>query len=81
MEENIFFNERGVAVTDARFINAPETFAMSNVSSVAVYEEHPKLFGPIATIIIGVLLCYFGRESLQAIAVVRFGTSQVGSEI
>lgn len=49
MEERIFFEYGDVMVTNARFINGAQIYAMSNVTSVKPYEKKPnRLVGVIA---------------------------------
>jgi ABC-type uncharacterized transport system permease subunit len=55
-EEQIFLNEGGVTVTNARFVVPSQTYAMSGITSVKSYEKKPLRRGPILLIIIGVLM-------------------------
>jgi hypothetical protein len=48
MEERVFFEYGDVKVTNARFINGGQTYAMNNVTSVKPYEKKPsRLIGLI----------------------------------
>jgi len=40
MEERTFFEYEDVKVTNSRFINGGQTFAMNNVTSVKPYEKN-----------------------------------------
>lgn len=65
--ENTFLNEKGIIVTNARFILPKHTFAMSGITSVQNHEVKPSRVGPIAVLIIGVLFLA-GGESMIPIA-------------
>jgi uncharacterized protein DUF6232 len=40
-QERIYFNERGVKVTNTRFIVPNQTYAINGINSVAFFEQHP----------------------------------------
>jgi hypothetical protein len=46
MQEQIFFNAEGVAVTNTRFVVPGETYALSGISSVRLEREEPFGCGP-----------------------------------
>ena len=54
VEEQIFFNENGVLVTNTRFQMQGQMFAMAGVTSVGVTYEEPSKNGPIAMGLLGV---------------------------
>jgi hypothetical protein len=54
MEERIFFEYGDVKVTNARFINGGQTYAMNNVTSVKPYEKKPSRIGGIVVLLIGI---------------------------
>jgi hypothetical protein len=54
MEEQIFFEYGDVKVTNARFINGGQTYAMNNVTSVKPYEKKPSRIGGIVVLLIGI---------------------------
>lgn len=56
MEERTFFEHDGVKVTNARFINGGQTFAMNNVTSVKPYEKKPSRIGGILILGIGLII-------------------------
>lgn len=56
MEEHIFFEYGDVKVTNARFINGGQTYAMNNVTSVKPYEKKPSRIGGILVLLIGVII-------------------------
>lgn len=53
MEEQIFFDEGGVKVTNARFVTFGKTQALSGITSVSTLVRKPSRFGPVLLIIIG----------------------------
>jgi hypothetical protein len=56
MQEHTFFEHDGVKVTNARFINGGQTFAMNNVTSVKPYEEKPSRLGGIFVLCVGLII-------------------------
>jgi hypothetical protein len=56
MEERIFFDYGDVKVTNARFINGGQTYAMNNVTSVKPYEKKPNRIGGIIVLLIGIII-------------------------
>lgn len=56
MEESVFFEYEDVKVTNARFINGGQTFAMNNVTSVKPYEKKPSRLGGIVILGIGLII-------------------------
>ena len=61
--ETKFFDQGDVLVTNSRFVNGGQTFAMSGVTSVMAFEEIPSKKGPIIIIVIGVLILLGGMSS------------------
>lgn len=53
MEEKVFFEYEDVKVTNARFINGHETYAMGNVTSVKAFEQKPNRIPGIIGVLIG----------------------------
>lgn len=75
MEENSFFDEGGVTVTNARFIVSAQTYAMSGITSVKSIKESPSIKGPIILCILGLFLFKevpIGAIILVAIAIAWF---------
>lgn len=58
MEEKVFFEHGSVKVTNARFVVDAQTFAMSNVTSVAPVTQTPKRFWLIFMLIVGLLIAF-----------------------
>ncbi len=56
MGEKTFFEYEDVKVTNARFINGGQTYAMSNVTSVKAFEQKPRRLGGIFILVIGLAL-------------------------
>ena len=56
MDEQIFFEERDVKVTNARFIVAAQTYAMNGVTSVKCSITPPNRSGAFIAIVIGLLV-------------------------
>ena len=42
MSERQFFHYEDVKITNTRFVNGAQTYAMSNVTSVKSFEQKPK---------------------------------------
>lgn len=55
-EERIFFEYDDVKVTNARFINGGQTYAMNNVTSVKPYEKKPDRVWAIIVLIVGIAI-------------------------
>ena len=56
MEEKVFFDHADVKVTSARFVNAGQTSAMSNVTSVKAFEEKANRLGGIVLLVVGFVM-------------------------
>lgn len=56
MEEKVFLDEKGVKVTNARFVTFGRTQALSGITSVSTLEKKPSRLFPIILIIVGALL-------------------------
>lgn len=78
-EISFYTDQNGVRVTDKRVILANTTYSLANITSVATSVEKPKLFGPIATISVGVLLVLSGAASKSAaVAIIGFCIAAFG---
>ena len=62
-EEKVFFKEGSVMVTNARFIVSKHIFAMSGITSIKISKEKLSRKGPFLTILLGVILLYWGGRS------------------
>ncbi len=58
--EKEFYRDSGVLVTNARFVVGPHTFTMAGVTSVTSFTEPPSHKGPVALIVLGLLLSLGG---------------------
>jgi len=69
MEEQVFFDNGDVTVTNARFISSGQTYVMSNITSVKSLVEDPSKTGPVVFIVIGgiMALAGLGNASFGAI--------------
>lgn len=56
MDEKTFFQQGSVKVTNARFINSGQTYAMSNVTSVKAFTEKPSRTGGYVIALIALLM-------------------------
>lgn len=56
MDERTFFEYEDVKVTNARFVNGGQTFAMNNVTSVKPFEKKPSRVGGIVVLGIGLIV-------------------------
>jgi hypothetical protein len=68
MEERIFFEYEDVKVTNTRFINGGQTYAMNNVTSVKPYEKKPSRVGGIIMLAIG-LAIMFGASFMMGLLI------------
>ncbi|PTU70755.1 DUF6232 family protein [Chromobacterium haemolyticum] len=60
MDEQVFFNESGVSVSNSRFIVNGQTYAMNSVTSVKQGETKPESGPEYFIILISVLVVVFG---------------------
>lgn len=56
MEEKQFFSYDDVKVTNARFVNGNQTYAMSNVTSVKSFVQKPSRLGGVIVLLIGLAI-------------------------
>ncbi|QJD91778.1 hypothetical protein HH213_17800 [Duganella dendranthematis] len=56
MDERIFFEYGDVKVTNSRFINGGQTYAMNNVTSVKPYEKKPSRTAGVIVLLIGIII-------------------------
>lgn len=75
MDEHVFFEQGPVRVTSARFIVENRTFAMNGVTSVQSSVKPPDRGGPLAVIIVGVILLFVSSmgTKLVGLAFVALG--------
>jgi len=74
MEEQVFFNEGGVSVSNARFIVNGQTYAMNAVTSVKQGANHPSHIGPIIFGLLGFLVFAIGFQAKDgAVGAIVFG--------
>lgn len=59
MEEQTFFSKGAVTVTNARFINGGQTYAMRNVTSVKSEKTRPSIWGGLLVIFVGLIAVGF----------------------
>lgn len=58
MEEHVFLQEKGVTVTNTRFITYGKTQVLSGITSVDCLVRTPNRFWPIILIILGLVLIF-----------------------
>lgn len=73
MEEQVFFQYEDVKVTNARFINGSQTFAMNNVTSVKPYVKKPSRTGGVLALLFGLFLMF--QASLMAGLLISLGAA------
>jgi hypothetical protein len=56
MDEKQFFSYEDVKVTNARFVNGSQTYAMSNITSVKSFVQKPSRVGGIIVLVIGLAI-------------------------
>lgn len=61
MEEQVFLDEKGVKVTNARFITYGKTQALAGITSVSTLVKNPNRLWPIILIILGGILAFNGE--------------------
>ena len=66
-DEQVFFHEGNIAVTDARFILGNETYAVRSIASVMAGEQKPARDWPIliGLAAVGIAVWAFFQESLS----------------
>jgi len=69
MNETVFYDDRGVTVTNARFIVYGRTYAMSGVTSVSTHAVDPSRKGPLILGLVG-LVCSLAGKWLVGIPLV-----------
>ena len=67
-EEKTFFQYEDVTVTNARFMVAAQTFAMSNITSVKASKKEPNRIWPTIVVILGMLF-FVGGGTAAAIVI------------
>jgi len=72
VQEKIFYQDNNVIVTQSRFISGGKTYAMSNISSVALFKKTKSRLFQILLIIVGVVLL-FGDNKGYGIALAAIG--------
>jgi hypothetical protein len=73
-QERIFYQDEKVTVTQSRFISYNKTYAMRNISSVALSKLEKSRAYPIILIILGIFLIFTGG-TIQLIGV---GVAAIG---
>ena len=58
MDEHVFLKEKGVTVTNARFITYGKTQVLAGITSVDCLVRTPSRFWPIILILIGLVLIF-----------------------
>jgi hypothetical protein len=53
MEEQVFFNNNGVQVTNARFVVDAATYSIRNITSTAAWSQPQKWVGGVLCVLIG----------------------------
>jgi uncharacterized membrane protein len=82
MDEQMFFDQNGVSVSNTRFIVNGQTYAMSAVTSVKSSVHTPPRVGAALFVIIGVLICLIGNTTaivigvLTLVCAIAFGALQ-----
>lgn len=70
MEEQIFWDESGVKVTNARFITYGKTQALAGITSVSTLVKNPNRLWPIILIILGGIFAFNGEIALGILALI-----------
>lgn len=70
MEEQIFLDESGVKVTNARFITYGKTQALAGITSVSTLVKNPNRLWPIILIILGGILAFNGDITFGILALI-----------
>lgn len=66
MDEHVFLQEKGVTVTNARFITYGKTQALAGITSVDCLVRSPNRWGPIILVILGIIFFFGGGNSIFA---------------
>ena len=78
-KERKFFEDRGVIVTNARFITGEQTFAMSGITSVKSSRRDPSRTGPILWGALGISVMVGGQQLSEEPALIAGLVILVGS--
>jgi len=69
MSEQIFLEERGIKVTNARFLVHSQTYAMNGVTSVKSISVPPSRTGALIAIAIGVIMLFAAEGGMKILGV------------
>ena len=72
MDEQVFFDQDGVSVSNARFIVNGQTYAMSAVTSVKQTVKEPSRVGVVIVAVVGLLICLIGNAAAIVIGLFTF---------
>lgn len=64
MEEQTFFSQGEVTVTNARFVAAGQTYAMRGITSVKSGRTDPKKAGPLIVMLFGLAFLFQGGGTM-----------------
>lgn len=67
-EEKVFFDERGVKVTNARFVTTGKTHSIAGVTAVSSYIISPNRKPPIILAVVGLIITIFHWAGLILVA-------------
>jgi hypothetical protein len=63
VQEKVFYQDTNVTVTQSRFIANGKTYAMSNISSVAIFKKVKSRLFQILLIIVGLAVCFTSNDA------------------
>ncbi len=61
-DEKTFLNEKGIIVSNARFVVNGRTYPMSAINSVKLTTKNPDITGPIVLAVIGISAFWFAAH-------------------
>jgi hypothetical protein len=81
VEEKTFFKERGVVITNARFIVPTQMFAVSGITSVKMFRQEPRRGWAIFLTVIGALVVLGGISNGSGVTLVGLLMAGIGVAI
>ena len=70
MEEKVYFDQGGYAVTSTRFITPGKTYTMTGVTSVSYTYQSPSFVAPIILIILGIIGIIIGALTHYSVIII-----------
>ena len=73
VQEKVFYQDSNVTITQSRFISGGKTYAMSNISSVALFKKTKSRAFQILLIVIGVGMLFGSDNKVLGVVIAAVG--------